>query len=201
MCINICNLQRHRKILRRQSLTRGHIAKHDFCLMRIAPLDDGKTAAANCGFKNKYYMPRPRTALRERSLIKISIHRLIYSDGGWEKQIGPYSVALFPERVGNDHILSLFVNGQRQQKFWGLSTAPWGNRELRRNGFVPGSKEKRYYVHSSPTKRHHFIYVNPENFIIGTRPEMNAKYDCNCWSRKQRASWKEAMEIRRGKSD
>jgi hypothetical protein len=149
--------------------------------------------------KNKYYMSRKRTALRESELIKISIHKLIYSDGGWEKQIGPYSVALLPERVGNDHILSLFVNGQRQQKFWRLSTAPWGNRKLSRNGFVPWSKEERYYVHSSPTKRHQYLYVNPESFTIGTFPEMNAKYDCNCWSRRQRQTWKEAMKIRRGK--
>jgi hypothetical protein len=144
-------------------------------------------------------MPRPRTALRESSLIKVSIHKLKYSDGGWEKQIGSFSVALFPERAGDQHILSLYVNGQRQQKFWRLSTAPWGNRKLRRNGFVPWSKEERYYVHSSPTKRHQYFYVNPESFTIGTRLEMNAKYDCNCWSRRQRQTWKEAMEIRRGK--
>jgi hypothetical protein len=37
--------------------------------------------------QNKYYMSRHRTALRE-SKIKIVIHKLITSDGGWEKQIG-----------------------------------------------------------------------------------------------------------------
>src|SRR6266567_7695820 len=82
------------------------------------------------------------------------------------EQVGPYSVALFPERVGNDHILVLFVDGQREQKFWRLSTAPWGNRKLRRNGFVPWSKDERYYVRSSPTKRHQYLYVNPESSTI-----------------------------------
>src|SRR5262249_4232920 len=131
-------------------------------------------------------MFRRRTALRESELIKISIHKLVYGSL-WENTIGEFDIWLKPERVGDVFILSLFVDGKRQQKFWGLYEAPWGNRKLRNGGGVPYWKEHRYYVVEPVTGiRRQYIYICPRRFLIGTKGEFaNFDYDSHCYSKKQ----------------
>jgi hypothetical protein len=103
-------------------------------------------------------------------LISIDVHKLVNEAGECSRQIGEYQVSLIPEIFGARHFLLLFVNNQRQNKFWELSSQPH-NGWLRRNGFIPHHHDQIWFVVGSNGKRYRYLFIDPETTNIGTRDD------------------------------
>lgn len=99
-------------------------------------------------------------------LTRIDIHKLVNEDGHWQRDIMGYEITLVPEQFNSAHFLQLFVNQQRQQKQWFISSRPhkgW----LRHNGHIKIGEV--WYVVGSNNKRYRYLFIDGLN--IGTRAE------------------------------
>jgi len=102
------------------------------------------------------------------SLVSVNINRLVNHDGSFELQIGSHTLSLIPETYGKQAFISLFIDGIREATSWPLSEMRHGG-HLRHGGHVPYHKETRYFVVRNDGRRYAHLFIDEENYKIGTR--------------------------------
>src|SRR5215471_1645156 len=102
------------------------------------------------------------------NLVSVNINRLVNHDGSFELQIGSHTLSLVPETFAKQGFIALFIDNIRQPMQWTLSEMRHGG-VLRNGGKVPYHKETRFFVMGSDGRRYAHLFVDVEDFKIGTR--------------------------------
>jgi len=117
------------------------------------------------------------------NLVSVDINRLVNHDGSFELQIGSHTVFLVPETFGKQAFIAMFIDHCRQPMSWPLSEMRHEG-VLRNGGRIPYHKETRFFVLGSDGRRYAHLFIDEENYKIGTRRDFFGN-DWNAYPRRR----------------